>query len=104
MPKPLKVIQTGANLMSNRFQPYEEIQTEAVLRYARLAQFKGALYILYLTATPRNKQANQQTNKQRNKHKQNYKQTMELEVPRETLSIQLGSNTLLICMKASTFT
>ena len=33
VPKPLKVIQTGANLMSNRFQPYEEIQTEAVLRY-----------------------------------------------------------------------
>jgi len=31
VPKPLKVIQTGANLMSNRFQPYEEIQTEAVL-------------------------------------------------------------------------
>merc|ERR1719394_8036 len=29
--KPLKVIQTGANLLSNRFKPYEEIQTEAVL-------------------------------------------------------------------------
>ena len=40
---------------------------------------------------PTNKQANQQTNKQRNKHKQNYKQTMELEVPRETWSIQLGA-------------
>ena len=33
VPKPLKVIQTGANLMSNRFQPFEEIQTEAVLRF-----------------------------------------------------------------------
>jgi len=29
--KPLKVIQTGANLLSNRFQSYQEIQTEAVL-------------------------------------------------------------------------
>lgn len=31
VPRPLKVIQTTANLLSNRFQPYEEIQTEAVL-------------------------------------------------------------------------
>ena len=39
MPKPLKVIQTGANLMSNRFQPYEEIQTEAVLRYEQKSKY-----------------------------------------------------------------
>jgi glucuronyl/N-acetylglucosaminyl transferase EXT2 len=29
--KPLKVIQTKANKLSNRFYPYEEIETEAIL-------------------------------------------------------------------------
>ncbi|XP_037073398.1 exostosin-2-like [Pollicipes pollicipes] len=29
--KPLKVVQTGANLLSNRFYPYDEIETECVL-------------------------------------------------------------------------
>lgn len=29
--KPLKIIQTKANKLSNRFYPYEEIETEAIL-------------------------------------------------------------------------
>lgn len=29
--KPLKVIRTKANKLSNRFYPYEEIETEAIL-------------------------------------------------------------------------
>jgi glucuronyl/N-acetylglucosaminyl transferase EXT2 len=29
--KPLKVIQTKENKLSNRFYPYEEIETEAIL-------------------------------------------------------------------------
>lgn len=29
--KPIKVIRTKANKLSNRFYPYEEIQTEAIL-------------------------------------------------------------------------
>lgn len=29
--KPLKVIQTRANKLSNRFYPYDEIETEAIL-------------------------------------------------------------------------
>lgn len=31
MSKPLKVIQTKENKLSNRFYPYDEIETEAVL-------------------------------------------------------------------------
>lgn len=31
IPKPLKVIQTKSNKLSNRFYPYPEIETEAVL-------------------------------------------------------------------------
>ena len=30
MSKPIRIIQTEANILSNRFIPYDEIQTEAV--------------------------------------------------------------------------
>ena len=53
MSKPIKVIRTKANLLTNRFYPYSEITTEAVLSMDDDIGMKNNVFGLYRNFRPR---------------------------------------------------